>query len=253
MTARGVRDAGWAHLTEVVPASLTAALRQAWDSEVRPHAGPLLRQLTSRAEGHVLDDSGRICNPVVQHALDPDRFPKASRAHARLFAETELLAHVTEALGASPALVQSVWVESTFGTALHRDVHPVQTGAPMIGAWVALEDIAADAGPLVVVPGSRTLDPGDADVAAWLAQARAANRDQFHTVVDPTGQQGLAASRALQALLTRRGLTPEPLLPTAGDVIVWASDLVHGSRPPDPGPQTRQSLLLHFVERRFAE
>jgi len=189
----------------------------------------------------------------VQHALDPERFPQASQAHTRLFTETALLDHVTEALGTPPALVQSVWVESTFGTALHRDAHPVEAGAPMVGAWVALEDIAADAGPLVVVPGSRDVNPTDPDVAAWLIQARAANRGQFHTVVDPQGQDGLAASRALEALLTRRGLAPQPILPAAGDVILWASDLVHGSRPPGSGPQTRQSLLLHFVERRFAE
>lgn len=233
---------GW----EVHPGALRAqvtALREAYDTLIGVHE-PLRRQLTSRDERHQTDAWGRILNPVVVHHL-PDLAPSLRTVlHA-------IVPLVQATLGPA-ALTQAAWVHSTRGTALHTDPHPFEAGARLIGAWVALEDIHGNAGPFVVVPGSRDLDPSEPVVAAWLHAAARAAHAQFHTDQDPTGTLGLDAAALLDELLSRRHLAPEPVLLAAGDVLLWDGALVHGSLRPGPGPQTRRSLLLHFIERRFA-
>jgi len=192
-----------------------------------------------------------VRNPLVLHTLPADRFPGSTGALHELLSDTDLLDLLGQALG-PPALTQATWVHSTDGTALHHDPHPFEPGAPILGVWIALENITPGAGPFVVVPGSLDLDPAAPDVVAWRQAAARAAHAQFHARTDPTGAAGARAAERLSQVLHARDLHPEPLLPRAGDVLLWRGDLVHGSRAPDPGPQTRQSLLLHVVEQRFA-
>jgi len=242
---------GWVVLPGVFAPDQVAALRAAFADALLAVRTPLRRQLTSRDEAHRRDAWGRVRNPIVVHHLG-ERFPAVGEALTAVLSHPALMDAIVAALG-PPALTQATWVHSTDGTALHQDPHPLEPDAPLLGVWVALEDIAADAGPFVVVPGSLDLDPAAPDVVAWRHAARSAFNAQFQEGSDPTGQAGLQASRALQTLLDARGLPVEPVIPAAGDVILWRGDLVHGSHPPGPGPQTRQSLLLHLVERRFAQ
>lgn len=250
MIADRLRGDGWVVLPGLFSRERITSLRSIFSATLLPVDTPLRRQLTSRDEVHRRDAWGRVRNPIVVHHLGA-RFPAMGAALGEMIADPALMEAVHEALG-PPALTQATWVHSTDGTALHQDPHPFEPDAPMLGVWVALEDIRADAAPFVVVPGSLDLDPSDPAVKAWKDAALAASNAQFHAATDPTGQEGLRASEALQDLLAARGLEVQPVLPEAGDVILWRGDLVHGSIPPGPGPQTRQSLLLHLVERRFA-
>lgn len=246
-----LHEQGWALVAGLLSRERTERLAEVFRQELLGVTDPLRRQLTSRDEVHRRDDWGRVRNPMVVHHLPAERHPAIAHALRDLLTDPDVLAVLHAAIGA-PALTQATWVHSTDGTALHTDPHPLEPGARLIGVWLALEDIRPHAGPFVVVPGSLQLDPTAADVQHWRALAARAAHDQFHARTDPRGQAGLTASDALQQVLDRRGLTAVPLLPRAGDVILWRGDLVHGSHPPAPGVQTRQSLLLHIIEQRFA-
>ena len=210
---------------------------------------PLLRQLTSRREPHAWDGYGRVLNPIVVHHGAASTVPGVARTLREVLAHRALLEAVGAWLG-PPALTQATWVHSTRGTALHCDPHPMEPGAPILGAWVALEDIQASAGPFVVVPGSLELEGGD--VRAWRTAAERASAAQFRAKTDPSGRAGVEAARRLEQVLAARRLEARPITLSAGDVLLWRGDLVHGSQRPRPAGGTRQSLLLHFVERRFA-
>lgn len=237
-----LREQGW----EVLP-GLVAEQVASWRSTfatLGERRTPQLRQLTSRLEPHDRDRWGRILNPVVV-TRDPALAPTLQG----------VLHHVLPSVVARfgpPALTQAVWVHSTRGTALHQDLHPIEADAPMLGVWIALEDIHADAGPFVVVPGSLSLNAEDSDVSEWRRAADEAARLQFQTLEDRAGRSGRQASELLTDVLGARGLRPEPVPLRAGDVLLWSGALIHGSETPKPGPRTRQSLLLHLVERRFA-
>jgi ectoine hydroxylase-related dioxygenase (phytanoyl-CoA dioxygenase family) len=97
----------------------------------------------------------------------------------------------------------------------------------MCGAWVALEDIDMDNGPVVYYPGSHripevTMDElgPDADEATYNAY-----------VVE---------------LVAREGLEPRYATMRKGQVLIWASNLLHGGSERRDMSRTRQSQVTHF-------
>jgi hypothetical protein len=228
----------------VLPASLIAALNRAWDHEIRPFEGPLLRQLTSRPEHHAFA-GGRIVNPILASALPVSDFPASAAAFDALLGLPALW-DLARAWLEDPGLLQIAWVESTEGSAWHQDFHPILEGGRILGLWVALEDIAPEAGPFRVISGSH-LDDFAAD---WRALARAAARAQWVDGTDPRGEAGAWLAHEVDRALLAAGRHAEELLPAAGDVIVWDGRLIHGSRPPRAHTgRTRRSVLLHLVPR----
>jgi hypothetical protein len=97
----------------------------------------------------------------------------------------------------------------------------------MCGAWVALEDIDMENGPVVYYPGSHrlceiTLDdigPG-ADEAAY--------------------------SQFIAAMIERLELKPEYATIRRGQTFVWSSNLLHGGSPQRDKSRTRYSQVTHF-------
>ena len=241
-------DPGWTLLDRVIPDDVVAGLNAAWDEELRPFTGPLRRQLTSDDGPHRLVD-GRVVNPVLVSALGVEDFPRTAAAFQRLLADTPLVGLAADALGGDVALLQITWVESTEGTAWHRDIHPIAPGEPLIGAWVALEDIHPDAGPFRLLPGSQRETP----IPGWDAEAKAAWVAQFVDRSDPRGEAGARLAARLDAAIASSGEAVTEITPRRGDVVLWDGALLHGSRPPTAGTtRTRRSALLHFVARRFA-
>jgi phytanoyl-CoA hydroxylase len=95
----------------------------------------------------------------------------------------------------------------------------------LVGAWIALEDIAEDAGRFFVLPGSHQLDfeagrPGKTH-AEWLREIGDYVKQHPEKVAAP-------------ALL-------------AGDVLFWNSRTVHGSLPTKDPRHSRKSLTAHFL------
>jgi ectoine hydroxylase-related dioxygenase (phytanoyl-CoA dioxygenase family) len=100
----------------------------------------------------------------------------------------------------------------------------------MAGAWVALEDIHPDSGPLVVYPGSHHLpvfDPFDLGIeASWSS---------YREYED-----------AIEALVEAMGLSSHPVVLRKGQAVLWAANLIHGgSRVADP-ERTRLSQVTHY-------
>nr|WP_247711938.1 phytanoyl-CoA dioxygenase family protein [Qipengyuania qiaonensis] len=104
----------------------------------------------------------------------------------------------------------------------------------MCGVWLAMEDIAAEAGPLFYVRGSHR----------WPIISNAMiGRRGYGSELD-SAQTPYA--NAWQALCENHGKDQEPFLARKGQALIWTANLLHGgSRQTDP-TLTRWSQATHY-------
>lgn len=150
--------------------------------------------------------------------------------HPRIFRFIELI------YGAPAIAFQSLYFEYGSQQGLHRDPMFVVTDPPshLLAAWIALEDIAADSGPLAYVPGSQHLP--------WY---------EFEPDTVVCGQRVSPEHRAefrdwTHAQMRERGLEVMPFTARRGDVFVWHGGLLHGGTPIENPARTRRSFVVHY-------
>jgi hypothetical protein len=104
----------------------------------------------------------------------------------------------------------------------------------MCGVWLAFEDVALDAGPLVYVPGSHKWP-----ILSNAMIGRSGSENRGLPAQDPF-------DRAWQALVDASKLEREVFLPKKGQALIWAANLLHGgARQVDP-TLTRWSQVTHY-------
>ena len=132
---------------------------------------------------------------------------------------------------------QSLYFEFGSQQLLHRDPVHVQTkpASHLLAAWIALEDIGPDCGPLCYVPGSHK-------VPYYEFSPQEAAR--------PPGSDYTPAYEFTAAQCAKRGLKEQVLTCKQGDFLLWHASLVHGARPPRRPELTRKSLVIHYSTRR---
>ncbi len=160
-----------------------------------------------------------------------------SEAALDLYLHPAIFRRVELALGVQAVATQSLYFEWGSQQALHRDPVFVQTLPPshLIAAWIALEEIHPDSGPLVYMPGSHRLPYYQFAPGEFLF-------DQSR--YGPAEAEAMAEHDRHQCAAT--GLAPETLLCPRGEVLLWHSSLLHGgSAVADPG-RTRKSFVVHF-------
>lgn len=202
----------------------------------RPHdllfayARPVLRRMSS-------GDPDIDRKPGYRIAEMHSHSPAARRLylHARLHAVARLL------LGEDPVAIQSILFEYGSAQGLHRDPVFVQTekAGHLLAAWIALEDIHPDAGPLVYVPRSHTLPPFEFAPGEYR--------------FDPQrfGEAELQRERAwLEQQMGERGLAAQIFTPRKGEVLFWHAGLYHGGHPIRDAARTRRSFVVHYTTRR---
>lgn len=237
------QEHGFAIVRGLVPDEVCDEVVGAFLSEVKPYPGPLPRQLDDRSAPHALSDDGYVTNPVV-HPNRLQAFETFRGIEVKVMRASLLVPTVAALLGQPPALLQSAYYESGTGTIGHLDIHPFVSSHPMIGAWIALEDIGEGAGRFFVYPGSHRL-PRD---ERW-EQFRQIAWAVYRADVDAEGVEDAtaAAIQLLDAMTEEHGLTRHVPALQRGDAVLWSNDVVHGSLRPDPGGGSRHSLLMHFM------
>ncbi|KHL26503.1 phytanoyl-CoA dioxygenase [Croceibacterium mercuriale] len=104
----------------------------------------------------------------------------------------------------------------------------------MCGVWLAMEDIAPEAGPVFYIPGSHK----------WpqLSNAMIARRG-YGSALNSAQDPFAAGWRALGEV---HGAAEEPFLARKGQALIWTANLLHGgSRQTDPH-LTRWSQVTHY-------
>ncbi len=161
-----------------------------------------------------------------------------SKAALSLYLHREIFDLVDEIFGESSVATQSLYFQWGSQQGLHRDPVYVHMNPPshLAAAWIALEDIGPDCGPLIYVPGSHKLP-------YYLYEP---DRYTFDHSVDD--QETLEAAQAWdQRHFTEAGLELETLTCQRGDVLIWHHSLLHGGSYPTDPALTRKSFVVHFT------
>lgn len=117
---------------------------------------------------------------------------------------------------------------------LHQDFPYVVAEIPshLAAAWIALEDVHPEAGPLFYFPGSHRLPKFDFGDGLVLTPDSPHREDAFEDF--------------LRESVERAGLRQETICPRKGDVFIWHSSLIHGGSPTLDPSRTRKSLVVHY-------
>ncbi|MEI8403286.1 MAG: phytanoyl-CoA dioxygenase family protein [Alcaligenaceae bacterium] len=158
---------------------------------------------------------------------------KVSATVKQIALEPQILALLSKLYGRQAFAFQTLNFKQGSQQAAHSDsVH--FSSAPerfMCGVWVALEDVALDAGPLCYYPGSHTLPIYDCRQVGFTPSDTV---DQ--TVYEPTWNK----------LIEVNGLRKKVFIARAGDALIWAANLLHGGEPILRPGATRWSQVTHY-------
>jgi ectoine hydroxylase-related dioxygenase (phytanoyl-CoA dioxygenase family) len=173
----------------------------------------------------------------------------------KLAANERITRFLTWAFGEDPVLFASLQFER--GTQQEAHIDAIffwpEPAYAMAGAWIALEDIDPDAGPLFYVPGSHKLPFFNSDdVVARDSELKARREAARAGVLPPEQRQalvqqvGLSWTERLLELHEHHGLERVTLPVRAGDVIIWHSLLAHGGSPRLNPSLSRRSAVFHY-------
>jgi ectoine hydroxylase len=115
---------------------------------------------------------------------------------------------------------------------VHMTTYPL---GYLIAAWIALEDIHPDSGPLVYYPGSHKLP--------YLLNNEWNKDSSFLSLGkhDYTDYEDM-----VEELITTRQLQKTELIAKKGDVLIWHANLIHGGAPIRNSALTRKSMVIHY-------
>ena len=174
------------------------------------------------------------------------RSPRVMNAHrksqaARSLVDDERLRDVLELiLGRRAELFQTISFARGSQQSAHSDAFHMMTEPPgyLVGVWVALEDIAEDSGPVFYLPGSHR-----------LPYVMTEDLDLGKPAPLLTADKGRAYVERMRGVVGSAGIEPRPFTASAGDVLLWHHNLLHGGSAIERPGATRRSLVAHF----FAE
>jgi ectoine hydroxylase len=118
---------------------------------------------------------------------------------------------------------------------IHMTTYPL---GYLVAAWVALEDVHHENGPLFYYPGSHKLpyllndDFNEGENMLMLGKKNYADYEDV-----------------LEELVTTKGYEKKEFLAKKGDVFIWHANLVHGGAPIIDKNSTRKSMVVHYYAK----
>lgn len=104
----------------------------------------------------------------------------------------------------------------------------------MCGVWLAMEDIAPEAGPVFYLPGSHKWPQLSNSMIG-----RVGHGGTLHSAQDPFAEGWRALREAHRS-------QEEPFLARKGQALIWAANLLHGGSPQTDRRITRWSQVTHY-------
>jgi len=224
---------GYVIFKHVFSTKVIDEVREAWDSSVKLHDGKIYRQATSKLETNKFNEQGWVMNPILNlQSLNPRFFSKLRNLVVeKVFSDFDLSVALKQLVGDDVKLVQSMYFEGNSATWEHQDTYYLDSEkvGSMVAGWIALEDIAADAGRFFVCPKSHLIDMG--------LQSKENNVIDNHDVY----------IKSIVSIIQRNGMEIRAPKLEAGDVLLWNSKTIHGSLDSSSKISSRSSITCHFI------
>lgn len=118
---------------------------------------------------------------------------------------------------------------------IHMTTYPL---GYLIAAWIALEDIHPDSGPLFYYPGSHKLPYLlNDDFENYSTRFKLGKKEytDYEDLVDD--------------ILLKNPFEKKIFLPKKGDVLIWHANLIHGGMPAANPDLTRKSMVIHYYAK----
>jgi len=150
----------------------------------------------------------------------------------RLVLSDSLAPILSDLLDGDAIICNSLLFERGSEQAYHFDTWymPPVVENKMVASWIALEDVAEQAGPLSYYPGSHKIPPYRFS----------------HGGIRAVDEEMASCREYVDRQIQERGLTPAVFRPKAGDVLIWHAQLFHGGMPIQNPDLTRTSVVTHY-------
>ncbi|WP_299403559.1 phytanoyl-CoA dioxygenase family protein [Acaryochloris sp. IP29b_bin.148] len=221
------QENGYFLFRKLIPSDLIDVLLTHFQQSILPSRQPFFRQNTGYYERHIINEHGYMTKPLLDiHGYLT--YPEFSQCALTIFCGGELQTALKSITGVEiHKLVQTMLFDSNTATPPHQDwwyTDSIPNGH-LVGAWIALEEIAEAAGRFYVMPKTMTIDlhshlSGE-NHAVWMA----AMNDYF--------------------LAHRDEIFVPALKP--GDVLMWNSRTIHGALPNQDPRCSRKSITAHYL------
>ena len=231
------RENGYVILNQVLP---TAWIDQLWrevEELIEHHEKyqTLVRidrpEYTDKPVQSVKDVPENVLNGPYVKFMD---FHDNSVIGKKLMLHENIVAFLEAVFGDKVIGMQSLLFKYGSQQATHQDFAYVVSEIPshLAAAWIALEDVHIDAGPLVYYPGSHNIGKFNFGNGIFFNGQSTRDPDDFANYLDETCQQA--------------GLEKKTLLIKKGDVLLWHAALAHGGEAIRNPELTRKSFVCHY-------
>ncbi|MBW4600884.1 MAG: phytanoyl-CoA dioxygenase family protein [Calothrix sp. FI2-JRJ7] len=253
------QEQGYFLAKRLLSKSICLELKNAFLSEVKTCTKPLLRQRNVEYETHRFSSSGFMNNPLLDvHNYNCNAFPKFYCSFNTLFTCQSMYDFIKNFLNGEPVFLQSMYFESSRGTTTHYDHSFIKVSnqdthilpIPIIGIWIALEDIEDSSGKFFVYPQSHKI--GTSKYNTKTNELFAKYSQYCAESIDKGYNKGLRSVIQTENLLKEvisiaKWEKYYPNMET-GDVLFFSGLILHGSdRPVNSAKTSRNSITAHFA------
>jgi len=227
------KDNGYVIFSNCVSLEDCKKIRDSWEKSIKPYKGTIYRQTTAKAEKNLFNKNNWIMNPVLNlQSLNPDLFSNLRNiVEKKVFSSSLICDALKSVLKDKPKIVQSMYFEGNSATWEHQDSYYLDSEnvGEMTAAWLALEEIKADAGRFFICPESHKIEHGKQNINNNIAD----NHDKY--------------IKEIVSIIKSKNMEIKAPYMDAGDVLLWNSWTIHGSIDSQNTNFSRSSITLHAI------
>lgn len=204
-----------------------------WNKLIKTYKGKIYRQTTGKAEKNIFNDSNWVMNPVLNlQSLNPKKFGELRQAtEHKIFNNKNLCGILNNFFSDKPKIIQSMFFEGNSFTQEHQDTYYLDSEnvGNLTAAWIALEEIKANAGRFFVCSKSHKINIKELKYYNQILSNHDLYVDEIISICRENGFEFKA-----------------PFL-DKGDVLLWNSKTLHGSLNSNSTTNSRASITLHSI------
>ncbi|WP_435151923.1 phytanoyl-CoA dioxygenase family protein [Candidatus Pelagibacter bacterium nBUS_44] len=227
------KDNGYVIFKEFVEKEDCNEILKIWNTTIKKYDGKIYRQTTGKAEKNILNKNNWIMNPVLNlQSLNPFKFEELrKKVEDKIFKNSKICSFLKQTFKFKPKIIQSMYFEGNSATHEHQDTYYLdsETIGNLTAAWIALEEIKADAGRFFVCAGSHKIDIKKLKYYDKILSNHDLYIDELILICKKNDYRFKA-----------------PYL-DKGDVLFWNSKTLHGSLNSQSKTFSRSSITLHAI------
>ena len=224
---------GYVIFSECVNHNDCNQILQSWKNEIKPFKGNISRQTTGKAERNIFNDNKWVMNPILNlQSLNPKKFYNLRKiTEEKIFNNENICELLSKLFNDKPKIIQSMFFEGNSFTQEHQDTYYLDSEkiGNLTAAWIALEEIKADAGRFFICSKSHKIDIKELKYYNKILS----NHDLYVEEIISICKKNNFEFKA-------------PYL-NKGDVLFWNSKTLHGSLNSTSKTNSRSSITMHAI------